>query len=209
MDGDIAPLAELHQLATACNGVMVVDDAHGFGVVGDQGRGSLAAIGLSPRNNILMMGTLGKALGSFGAFVAGDALYIDHLIQIARSYVYTTALPPSVVAAALCGIQLLRSNEWELPQRLQRNINYFRAAASAAGLSVLPSTTAIQPLIIGDPQRSLSISKALRRDGFLVVAIRPPTVAVGTSRLRITLSAKHELSDIDDLVASLTAAQLS
>ncbi|RBP53089.1 8-amino-7-oxononanoate synthase [Arenicella xantha] len=206
MDGDVAPLTNLSALADAYNGLLIVDDAHGFGVLGDQGRGTLNEQGLRPRGNVLLMATLGKALGSFGAFVAGDALLIDHLLQTARSYIYTTALPPSAVSASLAGLHLIKEAGSDLQIRLRKNIDYLRAAAAELGLNFESSNTAIQPIIIGAPQRALEVSERLRRDGVWVVAIRPPTVPVGSSRLRVTLSANHTFNDIDVLLQSLMVA---
>lgn len=203
MGGDIAPLNALGSLASTRQALLVVDDAHGFGVLGVNGRGALEAAELMPQGDVLMMGTLGKALGCYGAFVAGDELYVEHLIQFARPYIYTTALPPSVSASALAALSLIKEEGGELRSRLFSNIDYFRQGAISSGLQVSPSSTAIQPILIGDSQQAMRVSEALFNDGFNVIAIRPPTVPKGTARLRIALSAAHSHSQIDQLLASL------
>jgi len=203
MDGDIAPLNEINALATQYEALLLVDDAHGFGVLGDSGRGALNAAELSPSDNVLMMGTLGKALGCYGAFIAGDEVYIEHLIQSARPYIYTTALPPAVAASALAALNLIAKYGKELRGRLFSNIEYFKQGAFDLNLAMLPSSTAIQPILIGDAAEATRVSQALFNDGFNVVAIRPPTVASGTARLRIALSADHSNAQIDQLLESL------
>ena len=203
MDGDMAPLGDLKSLAEQYNGLLVVDDAHGFGVCGPGGRGALAQCNLNPADNVLMMGTLGKALGSFGAFVAGDAVLIEQLLQSARSYIYTTALPPATVAASMAGVQLLRSDGQTLSDRLQARIRQFKTGACDLNLRLQSSHTAIQPVLIGDPQLTLEISSALLDRGFYVSAIRPPTVPKGTSRLRVTLSASHTPEQVEALLIAL------
>ena len=205
MDGDIAPLAELKNLCQEHDAVLLVDDAHGFGVVGDNGTGSLKVAGLKPTGNVLLMGTLSKACGSFGAFIAGDAVYIDSLIQQARSYIYTTALPSPVVAASIKAIELIQTESWRR-EKINDNIRYFRQQAQQHSIPLADSTTPIQPIIIGDNQATLDISQNLFQQGFMVVAIRPPTVAVGEARLRITLMTDHTEDDIDRLVQALRLA---
>lgn len=201
MDGDIAPLAQLGEACRQANAWLMVDDAHGIGVLG-AGRGVLATpagIAAAPE---VYVGTLGKALGSFGAFVAGDALLIDALIDSARSYIYTTALPPAAVGATLASLQVL-ADEPDRIERLQRRIEYFRLVATAADLPLMDSATPIQPLLIGDNDRVVALAAELRAAGFLVAAIRPPTVPSGEARLRITLSSEHSEADIDQLVVAL------
>jgi len=150
-----------------------------------------------------MMGTLGKALGCYGAFIAGDEVYIEHLIQSARPYIYTTALPPAVAASALAALNLIAKYGKELRGRLFSNIEYFKQGAFDLNLAMLPSSTAIQPILIGDAAEATRVSQALFNDGFNVVAIRPPTVASGTARLRVALSADHSNTQIDQLLESL------
>lgn len=203
MDGDVAPLAELKAVCQQNNALLLVDDAHGFGVIGERGVGSLEAAGLKPTGNVLLLGTLSKACGSFGAFVAGDAVYIDTLIQHARPFIYTTALPSGVVAASTKAIKLLQTESWRR-EKLQENIQYFRDAAQQHSLSLTDSTTPIQPIIIGDNVTALKLSQKLLERGFMVVAIRPPTVPAGEARLRITLMTDHTHADIDRLVDALT-----
>jgi len=203
MDGDIAPLAELKSLADRHQALLVVDDAHGIGCVGDTGRGALEVSGLRPRDNLLLMGTLGKAFGSFGAFVAADDLYIEQLIQSARSYIYTTALPPAVAAVSHRSIELVQRTGRALRQRLNQRIQQFRDGAANIGLELMPSDTPIQPLVVGDEQTALIISDQLLERGFYATAIRPPTVPANTSRLRITLSAEHTEPQVAKLLDAL------
>lgn len=202
MDGDIAPLAALASLARRHGVGLLVDDAHGIGVLGASGGGALEAAGLSASDVPLLIGTLGKACGTFGAFVAGDAAVIDYLMQRARSYIYTTALPPAVAAASRAALRVVQSESWRR-ERLRAHVTRWRAAAAALELPLLPSTTAIQPLIVGDSAAAMALSEALMARGFWVAAIRPPTVAPGSARLRITLSAAHRERDIDELAETL------
>lgn len=200
MDGDLAPLPELLALAERFDAWLLVDDAHGFGVLGE-GRGSLAHFGLqSPR--IIYMGTLGKAAGVFGAFVAAAASVVETLLQNARSYVFTTASPPALAQALRASLAVLR----EEPARrldLQARIAQLRTGLAGSGWKLLPSSTAIQPLLIGDNADALRLSDALWEAGFWVPAIRPPTVPPGTARLRISLSAAHRAEDVAALIACL------
>ena len=205
MDGDSAPLGELAALAARSRAWFLVDDAHGLGVLGAGGGGSLAIAGLDATAVPLLVGTLGKAFGTFGAFVAGAADTIDYLLQHARTYIYTTALPPAVAAATRVALRLAAAEEWRR-ERLQQLIARFRAAALAAGLRIAASTTPIQPLIVGDDAEALRVSDRLREAGFWVAAIRPPTVPPGSARLRITLSALHRDAEVDALVAALAPA---
>ena len=202
MDGDVAPIARLHSACKKHDAVLMVDDAHGFGVIGDTGKGSLETVGLTPSGNILMLGTLSKACGSFGAFVAGDAVYIDTLLQHARPFIYTTALPSPVVAASIKALELIQTEAWRR-EKLNENVTYFRSQAEQAHIPLAPSSTPIQPVIIGDNQTTLKISQNLFQKGFMVVAIRPPTVAVGEARLRITLMTDHTKEDMDRLIDCL------
>ncbi len=202
MDGDIAPLGDLQRAADRCGALMLVDDAHGFGVLGD-GRGVFRHAGIDPGQ--VMVGTLGKAAGVYGAFVASSREVIEAILQFARSYTYTTALPPALAVAIGHALGKVQAEQWRR-ERLQQNIARFRAAAGAGGLQLADSATPIQPLVTGDAARALALSAALRQRGFLVTAIRPPTVPAGTARLRIALSAAHAAEDIDGLAAALIEA---
>ena len=204
MDGDTAPVAELAAAARAHDTLLMCDDAHGIGVLGARGGGLLEEAGLSQTDVPLLVGTLGKALGAQGGFVAGPADLIEHLLQYARSYGYSTALAPPLAAAADRALQLL-ADEPEHRARLRDNIDYFRQCANQQGLPLEPSRTAIQPLILGDPESALAASRFLSERGFAVSAIRPPTVPEGTSRLRITLSARHTREQVERFCEALTA----
>jgi 8-amino-7-oxononanoate synthase len=200
MDGDIAPLADLLALAQAHDAWLVVDDAHGFGVQGD-GRGSLAHFGLASER-IVYMGTLGKAAGVSGAFVAAHPLVIETLVQTARSYVYTTAAPAALAETLRAALRCIRDGHARRA-RLATLIATFRAGAETLPWRLLPSSTPIQPLIVGDAVTAVRVSGALAARGLLVPAIRPPTVPAGTARLRISLSAAHSHEDVDALVRAL------
>jgi 8-amino-7-oxononanoate synthase len=202
MDGDLAPVRELAALAKQQRAWLLIDDAHGLGVLGAQGGGVLELAGLGADEVPLLVGTLGKAFGSFGAFVAGDAALIDFLLQRARSYIYTTALPPAVAAASSAALTLARKEGWRRT-RLAEHVARFRAGAAQLGFTLGVSATPIQPLLIGAAVEALALSAALRAAGFWVAAIRPPTVPAGSARLRITLSAAHEAADIDALLNAL------
>jgi 8-amino-7-oxononanoate synthase len=202
MDGDIAPLAALASVCRARGAWLVVDDAHGLGVVGPAGRGSVDATGLGLDDVPVLVGTLGKAFGTFGAFVAGSEDLIEFLIQRARSYIYTTALPPAVAAATRASLKIAAAEHWRR-ERLQALTERFRRGAADCGLELTQSRTPIQAVILGEPQRALGASAALARAGLWVAAIRPPTVPPGTSRLRITLSAAHSDADLDRLLDAL------
>lgn len=202
MDGDIAPLRELAALCTREHASLMVDDAHGLGVLGKEGAGSVAEAGLSEREVPVLMATLGKALGCSGAFVAGSAALIDGMIQFARTYIYTTAMPPALAAATRCAVAIAREEHWRR-EKLQHLIARFRRGAEELGLPLMPSRTAIQPLLLGDAQRALEASRSLEMQGLLVVAIRPPTVPPGQARLRITLSAAHVEAHVDRLLDAL------
>jgi 8-amino-7-oxononanoate synthase len=204
MDGDVAPLAELATICGELGGVLMVDDAHGFGVLGPDGAGSVSAAGLGVDEVPVLMGTLGKALGCFGAFVAGDPDLIDHLINHARSYIYTTALPPAVAGAAARALEIVK----DVPERRDRVLGLaqrFQSAATGAGLKVMGQGTPIQPILIGDVDVATTVSAALAERGLLVPAVRPPTVPAGSSRLRISLSAAHTDDEVDRLVEALDA----
>lgn len=203
MDGDFAPLAQLAQLAQQHNAWLMVDDAHGFGCFGQRGGGTAEHFGLTQAQLPILMGTLGKAFGTFGAFIAGSEVLIETLIQFARPYIYTTAMPPAVAAATRTSLQLLQQESWRR-EHLQQLIAHFRRGAAEIGLQLLDSTSPIQPIILGDEARALAFSEELAARGFLVIAIRPPTVPVGSSRLRVTLSAAHSVAQVDALLNALT-----
>ncbi|MFT4613379.1 MAG: 8-amino-7-oxononanoate synthase [Bacteroidia bacterium] len=202
MDGDCAPLPELASLCAAKNAWLMVDDAHGFGVLGEQGGGSVEQAGLGVDDVPILMATLGKALGTAGAFVAGSELLIEALVQHSRNYIYTTALPPALAAATLESLTLLREEAWRI-EYLGELIKRFRHGAQQLGLPVVESGSAIQPLLVGDADRAIQLSAALKSRGLLIGAIRPPTVAAGTSRLRVTLSAAHTQAQVDSLLSHL------
>jgi 8-amino-7-oxononanoate synthase len=202
MDGDVAPLPALAEQADRHAALLMVDDAHGFGVSGPDGRGSVAAAGLAADQVPVLVGTLGKALGTAGAFVAGDRALIETLVQHARPYVYTTAMPPALAEATRAGLRICRAEDWRR-ERLGGLIARFRAGAIRLGLQLMPSTTPIQPLLVGDAALATRWSQALQRQGILVTAIRPPTVPQGSARLRITLSAAHTNPQLDALLAVL------
>lgn len=205
MDGDLAPLPELADLARTHDAWLMVDDAHGFGCLGANGAGTIEHFGLSQTDVPVMMGTLGKAMGCFGAFVAGSEALIETLIQRARPYIYTTAMPAAVAASTLASLQLLTEESWRR-EHLVSLVERFRRGAEDAGLPLMDSSTAIQPVVIGDSQVTLQVAAALESKGFLVGAIRPPTVPQGSARLRITLSAAHSEQQVDDLLLALTEA---
>ena len=202
MDGDVAPLSELAALCEAQNATLMVDDAHGLGVLGKDGAGSVSAAGLGQQQVPVLMATLGKALGCYGAFVAGSAALIDGLLQTARPYIYTTSTPPALAAATLAAVHVARGESWRR-DRLTTLIARFRVGAAQLGLPLLPSMTAIQPLLLGSVAMALEAARALEADGFMVASIRPPTVPRGKARLRITLSAVHEDEHVDRLLEAL------
>jgi 8-amino-7-oxononanoate synthase len=202
MDGDLAPLPELARCARAHDLWLVVDDAHGLGVIGAEGGGVLEHFGLGSDAVPVLVGTLGKAFGSFGAFVAGSAALIEFLIQKARTYIYTTALPQPVAAATRAALALARAESWRR-ERLASLVARFRGAAQAAGVPLAASTTPIQPVVLGNPAAALAAQRELAAAGSWVVAIRPPTVPQGGARLRVTLSAAHTESQIDALAEQL------
>lgn len=205
MDGDIAPLPALAALCTHHNALLMVDDAHGFGVLGKNGAGVCEHFAQTQNDVPVLMATLGKALGSFGAFVAGSADLIDMLTQFARSYVYTTAMPPAQAAVSSAALKLLQTENWRRDV-LHARIAFFCAGAAQRKLPLLASKTAIQPLLIGSSECVMAVESALRNAGFLVGAVRPPTVAANAARLRITLCADHSENDIEQLLDALFLA---
>jgi 8-amino-7-oxononanoate synthase len=201
MDGDLAPLPELLDLCERHDAWLLVDDAHGFGVLGEKGRGSLSHFGLdSPR--IIYMATLGKAAGVFGAFVAGEQTVIETLVNHAHSYVYTTATPPALAVALQQSLGLVEKGD-ALRGHLQVLVAGLREGLKGLPWQLMCSETAIQPLLVGDNRSALELSEQLRERGIWVAAIRPPTVPQGTARLRITLSAAHSEQDVEQLVEAL------
>ena len=205
MDGDLAPLPALFALAERHDAWLVVDDAHGFGVLGPQGRGSLAHFNLPASPRILLMGTLGKAAGVGGAFVAGSEIAIDYLLNKGRSYIFTTAAPPAIACALDKSLEIIASGD-ALRASLFARIAQLRDGLAGTPWKLLPSASAIQPLIVGDNEAALSLSRRLREHGLWVPAIRPPTVPKGTARLRISVSAAHTAADINQLITRLKEA---
>ena len=202
MDGDLAPLPGLARLAGKYGVGLLIDDAHGFGVLGKSGGGIVEHFGLGQQDVPILMGTLGKAFGSFGAFVAGSEPLIEMLIQKARTYVFTTATPPAIAAASRVSLRLLQAESWRR-EKLLSLILRFRAGAEQQGLPLQDSFTAIQPIQVGESKQALTAAKQLLEQGFWVSAIRSPTVPVGTARLRVTFSANHEEYQVDALLEAL------
>ncbi len=205
MDGDVAPLVALAAACARHDALFYVDEAHALGVLGSNGAGSVAAAGLGTAHVPLRLCTFGKALGCYGAALVGDGEVIEHLQQSARPYIYTTALPPALAEVAHAAVLLAQGADAERA-RLQQNIARLRSGAAQLGLSLMPSSTPIQPLLMGDNAGTLALADALRVQGFWVGAIRPPTVPQGQARLRITVSAAHGCADIDGLLAALAQA---
>lgn len=205
MDGDVAPLMEFAALCKTQCATLMVDDAHGLGVLGAEGAGSIAAAGMSQDDVPILMATLGKALGAAGAFVAGSATLIDGLVQNARPFIYTTAMPPALAAAARAAVDIARFESWRR-DALMRAVRHFRSGAADRGIALLDSRTAIQPVLIGESAAALRTSAALEEAGFFVPAIRPPTVPKGHARLRVALSALHSESDVERLLEALRRA---
>lgn len=205
MDGDIAPIPEYLALCEKYDAYLYLDDAHGFGVLGEHGQGSLSHFNIkSPR--IIVMATLGKAAGVAGAFVAGEQVVIDYLIQKAKSYVYSTPAPPALSATLSVSVKLIEQGD-DLRANLYSLVAYLKQNLKLKKWKLLESDTAIQPLIIGGNEESLAVSEYLQTHGILVPAIRPPTVPVGTARLRISLSAAHSLDDVKQLIAAIHQAE--
>jgi len=197
MDGDVAPLKEIISLLEPYNAFLYLDEAHATGTLGPTGRGTLEALGIPPGNpHIIEMGTLGKAFGSFGAFVAGSTALKALLTTKARSFIYTTALPPAICAASIKALDIVDENP-SLVARLQENASYMRDAINAMGLNTMSSSTQIIPIFIGATKETMEISEELFRKGVFIQGIRPPTVPVGTSRLRLTVSAAHSQEDLE------------
>lgn len=205
MDGDVAPVPKLLALCERYDAYLLLDDAHGFGVLGEHGAGILAHFGVrSPR--IIYMATLGKAAGVAGAFVAGEAVLIDYLVQQSRTYVYTTASPAPLSASLLAALEVMHSDT-ERHAHLRALIDLFKARLQLEHWQLMPSDTAIQPILVGSNEAAIQLSEWLLTQGMLVPAIRPPTVPKGTARLRVSLSAAHSEADVLRLVDALHAAE--
>ncbi|WP_339525558.1 8-amino-7-oxononanoate synthase [Pseudomonas sp. EA_35y_Pfl2_R111] len=202
MDGDLADLPALCAEARRAGAWVMVDDAHGFGPLGATGGGIVEHFGLGADDVQVLVGTLGKAFGTAGAFVAGSEELIETLVQFARPYIYTTSQPPALACATLKSLELLRSEHWRR-EHLNALIKRFREGAQAIGLELMDSATPIQPILVGDSGRALQLSQLLRERGLLVTAIRPPTVPAGSARLRVTLSAAHSLAQLELLLEAL------
>jgi 8-amino-7-oxononanoate synthase len=208
MDGDCANLTELAALAKQYNSWLMVDDAHGFGCLGQNGGGLVESIGLSSDDVPLLMATLGKGAGTSGAFVAGDDDLIEYLIQSARSYIFTTAMPPAVAAASRKSLELMQTESWRR-DKLAKNIQQFKQGAAELGLPMMPSDTAIQPILVGSSDAAIRYSQQLLTHGILITAIRPPTVPNGEARLRVTLSASHTSIQIEQLLVALESLKMT
>jgi 8-amino-7-oxononanoate synthase len=202
MDGDIAPVAELLALAENHDAWLYLDDAHGFGVLGKEGRGVLSSSPRPPHPSLIYLATLGKAAGVAGAFVAGSADLIEWLVNKARTYVYTTAQPPALAAGVMASLELIATEPWRR-ERLAQNITQLKAGVAELPWALMPSDTPIQPLLIGGNHEALAVATGLFERRILAPAIRPPTVPEGTARLRISLSAAHTAEDIDRLLTAL------
>ncbi len=202
MDGDEAPLQSLADIARKNQAWLMVDDAHGFGVLGKNGAGQLEQDNLSQEDIPILMATLGKGVGTAGAFIAGSNDLIEYLIQTARTFIYTTAMPPSIAAATRVSLKLIKEETWRR-EKLQALIQQFKQGANQLGVKLMPSNTPIQPILLGSTERSLKLSKTLSDQGILVSAIRPPTVPEGQSRLRVTFSANHTTDHVEQLLHAL------
>ena len=202
MDGDLAPVANLADVSHNNNAWLMVDDAHGFGVLGKTGAGLVEELNLGIDQVPVLMGTLGKGFGTYGAFVAGSESLIETLVQFSRSYIYTTAPPPAVAVATSASLELVKSEHWRR-DKLKQLIARFRAGAEQIGLRLMDSNTPIQPVLMASDEQLLKANKKLLESGFMVGAIRPPTVPEGTARLRITLSASHTDQQVDALLDAL------
>jgi len=205
MDGDIAPLPEMARLCEQHQAHLLVDDAHGFGALGKNGGGVAELYNLDQTQLPILIGTLGKAFGTGGAFVAGSETLIEYLIQFARPYIYTTAMPPAIAHATLESLRIVRAEQWRR-DKLTKLIQQFRAGVESMGLELMASETAIQPILIGEADKAIKLSQALEQQGVFVGAIRPPTVPAGSARLRITLSAAHTEEQVNRLLNALDQA---
>jgi len=205
MDGDCCPLDELVQTAANHRAWVMIDDAHGIGVHGNAGVGTVDPARYSTADVPVLVGTLGKAFGTAGAFVAGDDTLIETLIQRSRNYIFTTAMPSAVAVATRASLDIVREEQWRRDQ-LTRLVGRFRSGAAELGLELLPTGSPVQPVIVGEAAAAVGMSRSLEEAGCLCTAIRPPTVPAGTSRLRITLTAAHTGADVDQLLDALDTA---
>jgi len=202
MDGDIAPLRNIADLCKKYDANLIVDDAHGFGVLGENGRGCVEHFGLTQSDCPVLMGTFGKALGGYGAFVSGSHTLTSYLKQFARPYIYTTAQPPAIAAGNLHNLGIIQSKP-QIKQKIIENIKHFKLQCASKNIGLLDSDTAIQPIVIRNTKKLKVLDQKLKEKGLLVGAIRPPTVAINSDRLRIALSASHSFEQIDYLVSHL------
>jgi len=202
MDGDLAELPAICETAASHNAWVMVDDAHGFGCLGKQGRGTVDHFGLDGDQVQVLVGTLGKSFGTSGAFVAGSEELIETLIQHARTYIYTTSMSPAIASATRASLKLLQQEEWRR-EKLNHLIRRFRQGCEQLGLPLMASPTPIQPILVGEADRAMMISAALEAKGIFIGAIRPPTVPQGAARLRVTLSATHTDEQLDRLLDAL------
>ena len=207
MDGDLAQLPELCSTAASHNAWTMVDDAHGFGCIGKGGRGTVDHFNMSNDQVQVLVGTLGKAFGTAGAFVAGSEELIDTLVQHARTYIYTTSMPPAVAEATRASLKLLEQDEWRR-EKLNHLINLFRSGCEQLGLTLMDSPTPIQPIMVGESDKAMAISAALEQKGIFIGAIRPPTVPQGAARLRVTLSAEHTEAQLERLLDALDSLKI-
>lgn len=205
MDGTTLALKKLLALTKLHNASLLMDDSHGIGVLGPQGRGTIETANANGEEITILTGSLGKAFGCYGGFVASSKLIIEAIKQFARTYIYTTATPPAIAAATLAALEIIKTENWRRLQ-LQQLISYFRKCAFELGLTLTHSETPIQPIILGSNQKALAVSQYLRRKGIVVKAIRPPTVPQNTARIRITLTTLHQKSHIDYLMENLVNA---
>ncbi len=203
MDGDTAPLKQISRLCEATGAWLMVDDAHGIGVTGPSGKGSVAALGLSQNQVPILVGTLGKAFGCAGAFVAGSEALIEHIVNEGRTYLFTTAMSPAIVEAAREALRKIEKEEWRR-SALNERIAQFQSGAKERSIPVLESESPIQPLMVGCAETAMHLSEELALRGFLVAAIRPPTVPTGSSRLRVTLSATHTQEQVELLLEAIS-----
>ncbi len=202
MDGDIAPVQKLSEIAKQQKAWLMIDDAHGFGTLGATGAGLLEQENVGQHNVPILMATLGKAIGTAGAFIAGSHELIEYLIQTARTYTYTTAMPPAIAAATRASLKIVQ-NESERREKLNQHIQQFKKGARELDIELMLSDTAIQPIMVGSTEKAIKISKQLQKNGILVTAIRPPTIPEGTARLRVTFSAAHTTEDVAILLTAL------
>lgn len=206
MDGDLAALPQISATAAAHDAWVMVDDAHGFGCIGRGGRGTVDHFDMDPSQVQVLVGTLGKAFGTAGAFVAGSEELIETLVQHARTYIYTTSMPPAVAEATRVSLKLLQQEEWRR-EKLNHLITRFRSGCEQLGLELMDSPTPIQPIMVGESEQAMKMSAALEQQGIFIGAIRPPTVPQGEARLRVTLSASHTDEQLDRLLEALDSVQ--